>query len=76
MAVDFSSKCYLFVSVTLLGLSQNIQNEISLEPFADVVTYQFINFNWKLNGSRKKNIHDHALTKAVVEGLRQWKSQC
>ena len=38
---------------------QNIQNEISLERsiFADVVTYQLINFTWKLNGSRKEDMH-------------------
>ena len=38
---------------------QNIQNEISLERsiFADVVVYQLINCNWKLNGSRKEDMH-------------------
>ena len=37
-------------------ISQNIQNEVSLERsiFADFVAYRF---NWKLNGSRKKCIH-------------------
>ena len=44
----------------VVRISQNIQNEISLETFADVVAYQFINLNWKLNGSRKENMHDHA----------------
>ena len=40
-------------------IGQNIQNEISLERsiFADVVIYQLINFNWKLNGSRKEDMH-------------------
>ena len=40
-------------------ISQNIQNEVSLERsiFADVVAYQFINLNRKLNGSGNQNIH-------------------
>ena len=38
---------------------QNIQNEISLERsiFADVVAYQLLNLTWKLNESRKKDMH-------------------
>ena len=48
-----------FCECNSVKISQNIQNEISLERsiFADVVAYQFINLNRKLNGSRKENIH-------------------
>ena len=36
-----------FGSATLSGFGQNIQNEVLLEMsiFADVVAYQFVNFN-------------------------------
>ena len=84
LAVDFSSKCYLFCECNVVRISQNIQNEISLDTFCDVIAYKFINLNWKLNGLRKENMHDHAsfhiygviMAKAVVEGLRPSKSQC
>ena len=48
-----------FCECNSVKISQNIQNEVWLERsiFADVVAYQFINLNWKLNGSRKENIH-------------------
>ena len=48
-----------FCECNSVRISQNIQNEVSLERsiFADVVAYQFINLNRKLNGSRKENIH-------------------
>ena len=48
-----------FCECNSVKISQNIQNEVSLERsiFADVVAYQFINLNWKLNGSRKENMH-------------------
>ena len=48
-----------FCECNSVKISQNIQNEVSLERsiFADVVAYQFINLNRKLNGSRKENIH-------------------
>ena len=48
-----------FCECNSVKISQNIQNEVSLERsiFADVVAYQFINLNGKLNGSRKENIH-------------------
>ena len=40
-------------------IGQNIQNEVALERyiFADVVAYQFVNLNWKLNGSGEECIH-------------------
>ena len=41
-------------------ISQNIQNEVSLEIFADLVAYQFINLNRKINGYKKETMHDHA----------------
>ena len=46
-----------FCECNSVKISQNIQNEVSLERsiFADVVAYQFINLNWKLNGSRKED---------------------
>ena len=43
MTLDFSSKCYLFCECNVVKISQNIQNEISLETFFDVVAYKFIN---------------------------------
>ena len=48
-----------FCECNSVKISQNIQNEVSLERsiFADVVAYQFINLNRKLSGSRKENIH-------------------
>ena len=48
-----------FCECNSVKISQNIQNEVSLERsiFADVVAFQFINLNPKLNGSRKENIH-------------------
>ena len=61
--MDFSSKCYLFCECNVVRISQNIQNEISLEPFSDVVAFitnLLTYINWKLNGSRKGNMHDHA----------------
>ena len=56
--MDFSSKCYLFCECNSVRISQNIQNEVSLERsiFANVVAYQFINFSWRLNGSREECI--------------------
>ena len=60
LVVDFSSKCYLFCECNVVRISQNIQNEISLDTFCDVVAYKFINLNWKLNGFRKENMPDHA----------------
>ena len=53
----FSSKCYLFCERNVVRISRNTQNEVSLEIFADVVAYQFINLNWKLNGFGKENMH-------------------
>ena len=57
--MDFSPKCYLFCECNSVRIGQNIQNGVSLERsiFADVVAYQFVNFNWKLNGSTKENMH-------------------
>ena len=49
-----------FNECNVVGISQNIQNEVSLEIFADVVAYQFINLKWKLNESNRENMHDHA----------------
>ena len=49
-----------FCECNVVGISQNFQNEVSLEIFADVVAYQFINLKWKLNGSKKENMHDYA----------------
>ena len=48
-----------FCECNSVKIGQNIQNEVSLERsiFANVVAYQFINLNEKLNGSRKENIH-------------------
>ena len=61
--MDFSSKCYLFCEWNVVTINQNIQNEISLETFSDVVAFitnLLTYINWKLNGSRKENMHDHA----------------
>ena len=61
--MDFSSKCYLVYEWTVVRISQNIQNEISLETFSVVVAFTtnlLTYINWKLNGSRKENMHDHA----------------
>ena len=44
----------------MLALVRISRNEKLLETFADVVAYQFIHLNCKLNGSRKENMHDHA----------------
>ena len=46
LAVDFSPKCYLFCECNSVRISQNIQNEVSLERsiFAYVVAYRFVNF--------------------------------
>ena len=48
-----------FCECNSVKISQNIQNEVPLErsPFADVVAYQFINLNRKINGSGKENIY-------------------
>ena len=48
-----------FCECNSVKISQNIQNQVSLERsiFADAVAFQFINLNRKLNGSRKENIH-------------------
>ena len=43
MTLDFPSKCYLFCECNVVRISQNIQNEISLETFFYVVAYKFIN---------------------------------
>ena len=76
MAEDFSPpKFYLFCECNSVRFGQNIQNEISLERsiFADVVAYQYINLNWKLNGSREECIHRSIwgtkTTLAVQKGL-------
>ena len=61
--MDFSSKCYLVCECSVVRISQNIQNEISLETFSDVVAFitnLLTYINWELNGSRKENMHDHA----------------
>ena len=63
-----------FCECNSVKISQNIQNEVSLERsiFADVVAFQFINLNRKLNGSRKKIYIvpcGKKTTKAVVQGL-------
>ena len=50
----------IFCECNGVRISQNIQNEVSLEIFADFVAYQLINLNWKLNGYKKENMHDHA----------------
>ena len=34
-----------FCECNVVRISQNVQNEVSLEIFADVVAYQFINLN-------------------------------
>ena len=59
LAVDFSLRCYIFCDCNSVRICQNIQNETLLERSIcfDVVAYQFINLNWKLNGSRKENMH-------------------
>ena len=44
-----------FCECNSVKISQNIQNEVSLERY--IFAYQFINLNRKLNGSRKENIH-------------------
>ena len=59
----------------VVRVGQNIQNELSLERYifaADVVAYQLINFNWKLNGSREEFISRSKwsyTTLAVRKGL-------
>ena len=55
----FPQNVTLFCKCNSVRICQNIQNDVSLERsiFADAVTYQFINFNWKLNGSREENMH-------------------
>ena len=59
--MDFSLKCYLFCECYVVRISQNIQNEISLENFCDVAAYKFINLHkLKAKWSRKENMHDHA----------------
>ena len=49
----------IFVSVTPSELVRISRNEVSLERsiFAGIVAYRFINFNWKLNGSREECIY-------------------
>ena len=57
---NFFPKFHLFCECNSVRVSQNIPKwGISLERsiFADVVAYQFININWKLNGSGKNCIH-------------------
>ena len=71
LAVDFSSKCYLFCECNVVRISQNIQNEISLDTLCDVVAYKFINLNWKLNGFRKENMRDHASFHMSDNGSRR-----
>ena len=48
-----------FCRCNSVRIGQNIQKEVSLERyiFADVVAYQFIKLNWKLNGSSEECIH-------------------
>ena len=50
--VTFFSQC------NYVRIGQTIQNEISLERsiFADVVAYQFINWNWEQNGCGKEDV--------------------
>ena len=55
-------------------ICQNIQTEVSLERsiLADVGTYQFINLNSKLKGSRKEEMHRSTWNEndqTVTEGL-------
>ena len=51
--MDFPPKCYFFVIVTLLWLVR-LRAEVLLKRpiFAEVVAYQLIILNWKLNGYR------------------------
>ena len=56
----FFLKMLPFCECNVVRISQNIQNEISLDTFCDVIAYKFIKLNWKLNGFRKENMHDHA----------------
>ena len=60
MAVDFSPNDPFFCECTV-RIGQNIQNEVSVERSifadADLVAYQFIGFNLKLNWSRKENMY-------------------
>ena len=57
--MDFPQYVTFFCECNSVRVGQNIQNEVSLERSifaADVVAYQFINFNWKLNVSREECI--------------------
>ena len=49
--------CFCMCNSVRIG--QNIQNEVLQKRsiFADVVAFQFLNLNGKLNGSRKEDIH-------------------
>ena len=56
----FPQDVTFFVTVTLLGfvrISKTRHNLLERSICSDVVAYQFINLNWKLNGSRKENMH-------------------
>ena len=62
LAVDFFSlKCYLSCEGNVVRISQNIQNEISLDTFCDVVAYKFINL-YKL----KANLVQEAKTCMIM----------
>ena len=54
----FTEKVTLFCEWNSIRIGQNIQNKVSLERsiFTDIIAHQF-NLNWKLNGSRKENMH-------------------
>ena len=55
----FPQNVIFFCKCNPVRIVQNIQNEVLLERsiFANVVAYQFMNLNWKLNWSRKINVH-------------------
>ena len=57
--MDFSQNVTSCFVCNLVRIDQNIQNEVLAEItiFAEVVAYQLISLNWKLNGSRKENMH-------------------
>ena len=54
----FLKNVTLFCECNSVRIGQNIQNKVSLERsiFTDIAAYQF-NLNWKVNGSRKENMH-------------------
>ena len=54
----FPENVTFFCECNSVRVGQNIQDKVSLERslFTDIVAKQF-NLNWKLNGSRKENMH-------------------